>query len=93
MAQLGYIIDRLSGFIIGPPADKLYPVDPVADEIISPSEGYICVCCPFTAKLIRAILAGSERVITTSLIIGTKSSLIPSSLIYIGMKMASFSIV
>ena len=35
------IRERLSGAIIGPPADKLYPVDPVEHATIKPSAGYI----------------------------------------------------
>ena len=64
------IRDRLSGAIIGPPADKLYPVEPVEHATINPSAGYICVCPPLIDKLMRAILPGSERETTISLIAG-----------------------
>ena len=37
--------------MIGPPADREYPVEPVGVAMISPSAGYVSVIWPEMAKL------------------------------------------
>ena len=47
--QIGVItISLAAGSTIGPPADILYPVDPVGVEIITPSPSYSFRNCPLT---------------------------------------------
>ena len=49
---MGVIIIRsAAGVTIGPPAERLYPVDPVGVETITPSPRKEAACTPFTLTL------------------------------------------